>query len=120
MPEVTYRAIEIEGCGFIPETGDAVIVGPLSDETELRLMFPADDIPQLMMLLSRVYDQNITGRDAQGSLGLVNPVDTAQFLVGSDGQSIGLLAHLSSGVPISLGFSRALAERLKSQLDDIL
>jgi hypothetical protein len=120
MAETFYRAIEIGGCGFIHETGDAVIAAPLSDDDELHFAFPADDIPQLMLLLSRVYAQNITGADARGSLGFVNLVDNAQFRLGSDGQSIGLFADLSSGVPVSLGFSREIAEGLRNQLNEIL
>ena len=120
MSEHYYRAVEIAAGGFVHESGDAIIVAPLGDDGELQLAFPADDIPKLMMLLSRIYAQNISGRDVQGSLELASPVDSARFLRTTDWEAIGLIADLSAGTPISLRFPLDVARQLRDQLNDLI
>ena len=120
MTEIYYRAVEIASGGFVHESGDAVIVAPLGDDDELQLAFPADDIPNLMLLLSRIHAQNISGRDVEGSLGLATSVDSARFLRTSDWEAIGLIADLSAGTPISLRFPLDVARQLRDQLNDLI
>ena len=120
MAEHYYRAIEVGAGGFIHETGDAVIVAPLDDLDELQFAFPADDIPKLMLLLSRIHAQNISGRDVEGALALPTSVDSAQFLVGRAGESILLIADLEAGTPISLSIPHSVALALHIQLSEAL
>ena len=114
------RTEEIVGAGYHPETGDAIIKAVWKNQSEVHLAFPADDIPKLMLSLSLAYKENVTGKNADESLRLASPVDSARFLLCSDGESIGLLVDLSAGTPISLMFPRSVARRMQRELNDLL
>ena len=114
------RVLEIVGAGFQQSTGDAIVKAVWSEESEMHFAFPADDIPKLMLSLSQAYKENVTGKDADESLRLASSVDSARFLLCSDGESIGLLVDLSAGTPISLMFPRSVARRMQRELNDLL
>lgn len=114
------RAQAIVGAGFHPPTGDAIIKAEWDEASEIHFAFPADDIPKLMLSLSLAYKENVTGKNADESLRLASPVDSARFLLCSDDESIGLLVDLSAGTPISLMFPRSVAEGLRKQLNELL
>ena len=114
------RAQAIVGAGFQSETGDAIIKAVWDEESEVHLAFPADDIPKLMLSLSQAYKENVTGKNADESLRLGSPVDSARFLLCSDEESIGLLVDLSAGTPISLTFPRSVALGMQRELNSLL
>ena len=114
------RAEEIVGAGYDPETGDVIIKAVWENQSEMHLAFPADDIPKLMFSLSSAYKENVTGKNADESLRIATPVDSARFVLCSDGESIGLLADLALGTPISLKFPQSVARRIQKELNDLL
>ena len=73
------RAQAIVGAGFHAVTGDAIIKADWDGENEVHFAFPADDIPTLMLSLSQAYKENVTGKNADESLRLASPVDSARF-----------------------------------------
>lgn len=120
MAEVHCAAIEINGGGFIHETGEAAILAPLRSGDELHLTFPADDIPNFQLLLSRIYAQNISGRDIKGSLGHKLGVESVQLLPVKGTEEIGMILDLNTGTPVSFVLPRIVAGELQEQLNHML
>jgi len=120
MAERYFRAVDFSGAGFIHQTGDAVVGFALSDSEELQLAFPGDDIPILMLLLSQVYAQNITGKGVRDSLSTAIPVESAQFQRELGEEAILCVVDLSSGAPVSLALPHPIAAQMRDQLNEIL
>lgn len=120
MGETVYRLIEIEGGGMIHETGDAVIAGPVSEDHTLQVLFPADDIPNLIFLLTRIQADNVSGKGVRGSLEYTLRIDSAEAFPGPGSESISLVFDLANGTPVSFSLDRRTAETLRDGLNLLL
>jgi len=119
MSDFEYRATEVVGIGIDKEHGEAVIVAKIGEISELTLAFPVDDIPQIVVLLSRGMAQANRGLD-QNDLRTTLTLSDAQF-VGEPGQyPLSFVATLSSGLPVAFSIPKGKVLELRSQLDDWL